>query len=183
MFDKKRTDPDAGASSLPTIYSEGRSQIKAAGAAAGVAAGKMKSSASLPRKNTTKGSSLGRSDTLTSKPPLARVPSVQTRYMEMLLHLDEIPRIHNIAASLFTWIILAGFLVVPGTFTSFKNSEAFQNANSNKDDIAHNIVHSIANIGLLYLSAGFCAVGSLGCLWMWFRWRHNYVWLINRVFL
>jgi len=103
--------------------------------------------------------------------------------MDMLLHLDEIPRIHNIAASLFTWVILAGYLVVPGTFTSFKNSEAFQQAESNQDDIAHNIVHSIANIGLLYLSAGFCGVGTVGCLWMWYRWRNNYVWLINRIFL
>ena len=103
--------------------------------------------------------------------------------MEMLLHLDEIPRLHNIAVSLFTWIILAGFLVVPGTFTSFKNSATFQKADSDKDDIAHNIVHSIANVALLYVSAGFCAVGTLGCLWLWFRWRDNYVWLVNRIFL
>lgn len=45
---------------------------------------------------------------------LARVPSVQTRYMEMLLHLDKIPRLDNILASVFTWILLAGFLVIPG---------------------------------------------------------------------
>ena len=33
---------------------------------------------------------------------LNRQNSVQTRYMTMLLHLDEIPRLHNILASFFT---------------------------------------------------------------------------------
>jgi hypothetical protein len=104
--------------------------------------------------------------------------------MEMLLHLDEIPRMYNILASLFTWIMLAGFLVVPGTFTTFKESKAFQDADDNDDDeVAHAIVHSIANIGLLWLSGAFCIVGAVGCLALWFRWRENYVWLINRVFL
>lgn len=119
-----------------------------------------------------------------ARPYLARVPSVQTRYMEMLLHLDEIPRLHNILAALFTWILLAGFLIVPGTFTSFKNSSAFKNASENEsNDVARAILRSINNIGLLWVSGAFCGAGTLGCLWLWFRWRTNYVWLLNRVFL
>jgi len=123
------------------------------------------------------------------RPPLARVPSTPTRYMEMLLHLDEIPRLYNILASLGTWIILAGFLVVPGTFTTFKESKAFQeadNADGGDDagtEVTHAIVHSIANIGLLWLSGSFCVAGTLVCLWLWLRWRHNYVWLINKIFM
>ncbi|OQU95261.1 hypothetical protein CLAIMM_01494 [Cladophialophora immunda] len=146
---------------------------------------KTRGSTSLGRKNSDKPTVLSRSETLSSKPALTRVPSIQTRYMEMLLHLDQIPRLYNILASLFTWILLAGFLVVPGTFTTFKNSKAFQNADNDNDDneVAHAIVHSIANIGLLWLAGAFCAVGALGCLWLWFRWRKNYVWLINRIFL
>jgi len=119
-----------------------------------------------------------------SRPQLARVPSVQTRYMEMLLHLDRIPSLHNVLASLFTWILLAGFLVVPGTFTSFKNSDVFKNADEDDSNkIAHAIVHSIANIGLLWLAGTFCLIGGLGCFWLWWRWRANYVWLINKIFL
>ncbi|EXJ58410.1 hypothetical protein A1O7_05835 [Cladophialophora yegresii CBS 114405] len=138
----------------------------------------------LKRQESAKPGVLGRSDTYSSKPPLVRVPSVRTRYMEMLLHLDEIPRFHNILASLFSWIILAGFLVVPGTFTTFKQSEAFQDADNNDDDeITHAIIRSIANIGLLWVAGAFCTVGALGCLALVFRWRENYVWLINRVFL
>jgi hypothetical protein len=115
---------------------------------------------------------------------LARVPSVQTRYMEMLLHLDKIPRLHNIAASAFTWIMLASFLVVPGTYTKIQTSQTFKNAdNPNGSGVAHDIVHSIANIGLLWVSGFLALVGTLGCLYLWFRWRQNYVWLINRIFL
>ncbi|OAP60112.1 hypothetical protein AYL99_05114 [Fonsecaea erecta] len=145
----------------------------------------MRGSSSLGRKNSTKPAAVARSDTLSSRPALARVPSIQTRYMEMLLHLDQIPRLYNILAGLFTWILLAGFLVVPGTFTTFKQSKAFQDADNDNDnnEVAHAIVHSIANIGLLWLSGAFCAIGALGCLWLWFRWRKNYVWLINRIFL
>lgn len=115
---------------------------------------------------------------------LARVPSVQTRYMEMLLHLDKIPRLHNILASAFTWILLASFLVVPGTYTKVKTSQAFKDANnSNESSVASDIVHSIANIGLLWVSGFLALVGATGCFYMWFRWRQNYVWLINRIFL
>lgn len=104
--------------------------------------------------------------------------------MEMLLHLDEIPRLYNILAGLFSWIILAGFLVVPGTFTTFKESKAFQDADKNdKDQVTHAIIHSIANIGLLWLAGAFCVAGIVGCIGLWIRWRENYVWVINRVFL
>ena len=118
------------------------------------------------------------------RPYLARVPSVQTRYMEMLLHLDKIPRMHNIMASAFTWILLAGFLVVPGTYTKIKTSQTFQNADSSSGNgVEHVIVHSVANIGLLWVSGFLALVGASGCFYLWFRWRQNYVWLINRIFL
>lgn len=115
---------------------------------------------------------------------LVRVPSVQTRYMEMLLHLDKIPRLDNILASAFTWILLAGFLVVPGTFTTFKTSQVFKDAsNADKNGVERDIVHSIANIGLLWVSGFLALVGAVGCFWLWFKWRRNYVWLINKIFL
>jgi hypothetical protein len=101
--------------------------------------------------------------------------------MGMLLHLDNIPRLHNILAAVFTWILLAGFLVIPGTFTSFKNSAAFKDGNSNA--VEGTILHSIANIGLVWVSGAFCVIGAVGCCWLWFLWRENYVWLINKIFL
>lgn len=123
---------------------------------------------------------------MADRPVLMRVPSTQTRYMEMLLHLDRIPPIYTIIAAGSTWILLASFLIVPGTFTSFKNSDVFKAAQDNegdKNEIAKTIIDSAANIGLLWLSGALCIIGGFGCLFLWFRWRNNYVWLVNKVFL
>ena len=43
-----------------------------------------------------------------------------TQRRDMLLELDAIPRLHNILASFFTWILLAGYLVFPATFNSLQ---------------------------------------------------------------
>ncbi|KAF5361860.1 hypothetical protein D9756_002179 [Leucocoprinus leucothites] len=45
-------------------------------------------------------------------------PSARSQYMQMLLALDDIPFIYGICASAFTWILLAGFILFPGTFTN-----------------------------------------------------------------
>lgn len=120
------------------------------------------------------------------RPPMARVPSTETKYMQMLLHLDRIPRVYNFLAGAFTWILLASFLIIPGTFTSFKNSDMFKNIQNDDDKsnaVARAILDSAANVGLLWLSGIFCVIGGTGCLFLWFRWRKNYVWLVNKVFL
>lgn len=54
-----------------------------------------------------------------SSRPLTRGNS--TRYVNMLLALDGIPKMFNIMASFFTWLLLAGFLLFPGTFSSLGN--------------------------------------------------------------
>jgi hypothetical protein len=45
-------------------------------------------------------------------------PSSRSQYMNMLLALDDIPTVYDLAASFFTWILLAGFVLFPCTFTS-----------------------------------------------------------------
>lgn len=47
-----------------------------------------------------------------------------TRYVNMLLALDDIPNYWNLLASFFTWILLAGFLLFPGTFNSWREEQA-----------------------------------------------------------
>lgn len=120
------------------------------------------------------------------RPPMVRVPSTETRYMQMLLHLDRIPRVYNFFAGLSTWILLASFLIIPGTFTSFKNSDMFKNIENDEDKssaVAKAILDSAQNLGLLWLSGIFCVIGGSGCLILWLRWRKNYVWLVNKIFL
>lgn len=35
---------------------------------------------------------------------------------------------------------------------------------------------------LLYVAAFACGVGVFGCVWLWWVWRKNYVWVVNRIF-
>ncbi|OJZ80090.1 hypothetical protein ASPFODRAFT_53964 [Aspergillus luchuensis CBS 106.47] len=51
-----------------------------------------------------------------------------TRYIEMLLEVDHMPWIYNIIASVAHWVLLAGYLVIPGTFTSLQKSEKLEQA-------------------------------------------------------
>ena len=118
MSEKRRTNEQTTRPPLSTIHSDDGHKhrdpkpVKRAETAPNHS---MRPSKSLRRKDSDKTGMMSHSDTISSKRPLVRMPSIHTRYMEMLLHLDEIPRIYNILGSLFTWIILAGFLVVPGT--------------------------------------------------------------------
>jgi hypothetical protein len=110
-----------------------------------------------------------------------RLNSFKTRYMDMLLAMDQIPRVYNILSSFCTWILLAGFIIFPGTFTSIQglNNDAAVAANHT----ASTIIASIKNIPLLVV-AGVCSgVGAAGMAWLWWRWRQNYVWLLNKIFL
>lgn len=100
----------------------------------------------------------------------------------MLLGLDEIPRSHNLLASFSTWILLAGFIVVPGTFVSVEDSKALQkDAKHNKWE--HELLSTVKHASLIWVAMFCCVVGSAGMVWLWWRWRSNYVWLINKIFL
>ncbi|KAL4982527.1 hypothetical protein BDW68DRAFT_170658 [Aspergillus falconensis] len=43
--------------------------------------------------------------------------------MHMLLDLDYIPWYYNVISSIANWVLLAGYLVIPGTFTSLQKSD------------------------------------------------------------
>lgn len=112
---------------------------------------------------------------------LGRQNSVQTRYVSMLLDLDTIPRMHNIMASFFCWILLAGFVIFPATFTSLSALGITDHFGS--DPQASQFFKSVKHVSLLYI-ASFCSgIGATGMIWLWWRWRANFVWLLNRIFL
>lgn len=119
-------------------------------------------------------------------PPLRRQTSIKTRYMTMLLDLDTIPRLHNILASFFTWILLAGYLVFPGTFTSLQDETTTIPVigNSTTTETAEKVfLKHVKNAPLLWIAGFCCGIGVVGMGWLWWRWRENFVWLINRIFL
>ncbi|KAK6599460.1 hypothetical protein H4I96_04207 [Botrytis cinerea] len=114
---------------------------------------------------------------------LDRQNSVQTRYMNMLLSLDTIPRMHNIYISFFSWILLAGFIIFPGTFTSLQSLPSSSLPSDLPDATTRHILHAVKNIPLLWIASFSCGIGASGMLWLWYTHRRNYVWLLNKIFL
>ncbi|TVY86868.1 hypothetical protein LAWI1_G007630, partial [Lachnellula willkommii] len=111
-----------------------------------------------------------------------RQNSVQTRYMSMLLALDTIPRLHNILASFFTWILLAGFVIFPGTFTSLQSLDTDTSSSNPASSILKSTTTHI-HIPLLVIASTSSILGALGMLYLWSAHRDNFVWLLNRIFL
>lgn len=116
--------------------------------------------------------------------------STQTKYMEMLLSLDRIPQLHNILCSCFTWILLAGFVVIPGSFTSLKRLEAKTNGEivpgSSPADNANSILLSsvvVAETSATVVGFVCMGIGVTGTIWLGIRWRRNYVWLLNKLYM
>jgi hypothetical protein len=107
-------------------------------------------------------------------------PPQPSRYMGMLLQLDEVPSWHNFLASLFTRLLLAGFIVSPATFTS--RSNAAKNAASG-NQMEQVILNTVQNVPLLWLAASCCLIGAFGISGLWWRWNDNFVWLVNKIFL
>lgn len=118
--------------------------------------------------------------------------SAESPYMSMLLSLDRIPRLHNILVSFFVWLLLAGFVIIPGSFTS---SARKQEGETVQLPVSAGGTGTGANAGGKKLSLtpantaalviGFVCIiaGAFGCAWLALRWRRNYVWLLNKLYL
>ncbi|KAF9004587.1 hypothetical protein BDQ17DRAFT_400427 [Cyathus striatus] len=79
-------------------------------------------------------------------------------------------------ASFSTWILLAGFVLFPGTFTSLQNI----NASSQVEQRLVNVVTQVPLFVIAFLCSG---IGAAGMCYLWWRWRNNYIWLVNQIFL
>lgn len=107
-------------------------------------------------------------------------PPQSSRYVRMLLQRDKVPSLYNFLASLFTRLLLAGFIVSPATFTSRSNA-AKNAANGNQTEQA--ILNTVQHVPLLYVAALCCLIGALGISWLWWRWNDNFVLLVNKIIL
>ncbi|KZP18521.1 hypothetical protein FIBSPDRAFT_745389 [Athelia psychrophila] len=118
------------------------------------------------------------SDNLRRPPLPSSMSQMDTQYVNMLLALDSIPQLHNIAASFATWILLAGFVLFPGTFTSL------QQANGEGLGGAGALVLGAVQHVPLFVIAWICTgVGAFMMLYLWYRWQKNYIWVTNRIFM
>ncbi|CAG8901457.1 unnamed protein product [Penicillium egyptiacum] len=106
----------------------------------------------------------------------------QTRYVRMVVDSDQLPWEYNILASLAHWILLAGYLVIPGTFTSLQKSDTLKQGLI-KDKTGEAILNTIQNPPLLATACVFFLVGCAIMLWLYWLFQHNYIWLVNRLFI
>ena len=113
--------------------------------------------------------------------PIQRTATMHSRYVQMLLDQDNVPMAHSLLASFFVWLLLAGFLVFPGTFTTIKHSIEDKNPDELADKTAAKILDSVKNIPLLVIAAIACAIAVVGMASLALRHITNYVWLSNKL--
>lgn len=107
----------------------------------------------------------------------------ETPYAKMLREEEEMDFIFNVTVSAANWALLAGYLVVPGTFTSLQSSDQVEHAlQANK--AGRTVLHTIQNPPLLSISCCLLLGGlaAFGWLLHFAKLRSNYIWLINRLF-
>ncbi|KAF8178926.1 hypothetical protein BJ912DRAFT_855908 [Pholiota molesta] len=114
-----------------------------------------------------------------TRPHLRGDPTqMDTEYVNMMLALDAIPALHNILAGFFNWILLAGFILFPGTFSSLQ--QLGPNVSS---QVGEKLIHGITSLPLYIVAWVCCGIGAAGMIWLWWRWRKNYLWGLNKIFL
>lgn len=108
----------------------------------------------------------------------------QARYVWMLLELDYMPWIYNTAASTAHWVLLAGYLVIPGTLTSLQRSDKVEQTFKGQWYRQGNTEYDPEPPPLLLaIACSSWAAGTLLLAWLCWKWKDNYLWLINRVFM
>lgn len=110
-----------------------------------------------------------------------RSDTAHSHYVNMLLSQDRIPRFHTIMAAVFVWLLLAGFLVFPGTFTSLRETIEESDDDGKATEAAATVLNTVKNIPLLVIGAVACGISAIGMLWLLITHRRNFVWLLNRL--
>jgi hypothetical protein len=115
----------------------------------------------------------------TDKPCIA-----EFRYMKMLEEEENMEMRYNLTISVANWALLAGYLVVPGTFTTLQGSSQMEKV-LNTNGTGRAILHTIQNPPLLVIACILFASGVAALVWLLRqpKLRMNYVWLINRLFM
>ncbi|KAH1607625.1 hypothetical protein KXX21_005130 [Aspergillus fumigatus] len=125
---------------------------------------------------------LSPADLAASSVPGPEITIGHSRYVQMLLDVDHMPWIYNVIASVAQWILLAGYLVVPGTFTSLQRSNKIEQAlGDNGTGTA--ILGTIQNPPLLAIACVLFTIGAALLAWLYWEWRENYIWLVSRIFI
>jgi len=115
-----------------------------------------------------------------SKLPLkaTRLGLDDSRYMLMCTQSHQARKRYTIGAALFSWLILAGYLVLPSTFTSLQSSSTLSGSKGGQL-----LQSTVRNVKLLPFAGVLCLIGVAGISRLWYKWRRNYVWLITYILM
>ncbi|KAF9044382.1 hypothetical protein BJ165DRAFT_195991 [Panaeolus papilionaceus] len=117
------------------------------------------------------------------RPHLFRNTShMESDYVHMVLALDDISIFYNIAAGFFTWILLAGFVLFPGTFPNLQ-AKAEQRKLPVNSPVVLDAVTRVTSLPLFIVAWACTGIGIIGMLWLTWRWRRNYIWALNKIFM
>ncbi|KAH8726705.1 hypothetical protein GQ44DRAFT_613279 [Phaeosphaeriaceae sp. PMI808] len=102
----------------------------------------------------------------------------QTPYMVMCTQSHQARNRYTLGAAIFSWLILAGYLVLPNTFTSLQSSKTLSGSKGGQL-----LQSTVRNVQLLPFAGVLCLIGVAGISRLWYKWRRNYVWLITYIFI
>jgi len=94
--------------------------------------------------------------------------------MKMLL--KDVSIWHNILAIFFTWIVLAGFLFLPGSFGTLLKLQIHVKEYKN-------VLSAVQNLPLFVVGFSCSAIGGIGMCYLWWCHGTNYAWLVNSIFV
>jgi hypothetical protein len=105
---------------------------------------------------------------------------VMSDYDRMCKESNDVPLLHNMLASFFSWILLAGFIISPGTFTKLRTAATSETDGSTAGRV---VQAAVQNVPLIYVALVCSLAGTGGMYWLWRKWSRNYEWLLTHIFL
>lgn len=103
-------------------------------------------------------------------------------YGKLLLEFERTPLVYSILAPGFAWVLLAGYLVLPGTFASLRSSKTLK-PTATKNEIGSNLYDHIERVPLLWAAGILCCIGVIGELVICWKLKRNLVFLIRKIFM
>ncbi|KJZ68214.1 hypothetical protein HIM_12395 [Hirsutella minnesotensis 3608] len=97
----------------------------------------------------------------------------------MLEKVERLPFRYNLAASALSWLLLAGYLVLPSTFSSIQKSPLLEKTTL----IKNSMDHLARDVPLIVFASIFCLTALAGLLCLWWKHHDNYIWVQRRIFL
>lgn len=108
----------------------------------------------------------------------------ESTYARMLREEAEMDMRFSITVGAANWALLAGYLVIPGTFTSLQTSNQVEKT-LQTNEAGRTVLHMIQNPRLLAIACLLFVSGIAALMWLMHfpKLRGNYPWLINKVFV